>query len=77
MHAGNFARFVENCLNIFQSGTKSEDYHDEMNFQNYKKWLTGKLLPNLPPERSVVVIDNTPVQINIAPNSNSQKAMVN
>lgn len=30
-----------------------------MHFENYQKWLTGKLTPDLP-EKSVLVIDNAP-----------------
>lgn len=76
IHAGGSMGFIPNCLNIFKSGSKSGDYHDEMNSSNYEKWVTEKLIPNLPAE-SVVVIDNAPyhnVQINRAPNSNSKKA---
>lgn len=68
--------FIPGCLQIFKSGSTSGDYHDEMNSVNYEKWITEKLIPNLPPN-SVVVTDNAPyhnVQINRAPNSNSKKA---
>jgi hypothetical protein len=30
-----------------------------MNVTNYQKWLTEKLIPNLPP-KSVLVVDNAP-----------------
>lgn len=36
---------MQDLLNIFKFGTKSRDYHDEINTQNYEKWLTEKLLP--------------------------------
>ena len=39
------------------TGTKSGDYHDEMNAENFMKWLESQLEPNLPP-RSVLVVDN-------------------
>lgn len=47
-----------------------------MNFVNYQKWLTTKLIPNLP-QNSVLVIDNAPyhnVELNPAPNSSCRKA---
>lgn len=76
IHAGGSMGFIPGCLQIFKSGSTSGDYHDEMNSVNYEKWITEKLIPNLPPN-SVVVTDNAPyhnVQINRAPNSNSKKA---
>lgn len=57
IHGGGEAGFVPNALVIFKSGSKSGDYHDEMNFENFSKWLQQNLLPNLPPE-SVIVLDN-------------------
>lgn len=76
VHAGGEMGFIPNCLLIFKSGTKSGDYHDEMNSENYEKWLINKLIPNLPPN-SVVVTDNAPyhnIQVDKAPTSNSKKA---
>lgn len=75
LHAGGEMGFLPNTLVIFKSGTKSGDYHDEMNSQNYETWLKDKLMPNLP-QNSVIVIDNAPyhnVQENRAPTSNSKK----
>ncbi|KAJ8718720.1 hypothetical protein PYW08_002957 [Mythimna loreyi] len=56
---------------MFKSGTKSGDYHDDMNFTNYEKWLKTKLIPNLNPNS--VVIDHAPYHNNIAPTSSSKK----
>jgi transposase len=42
---------------MFKSGTKSGDYHHEMNFDNYERWLKTKFIPNLPPN-SVLLVDN-------------------
>lgn len=76
VHAGSENGFVPNSLLMFKSGTKTGDYHDDMNYSNYEKWVRSRLLPNLPPN-SVVVIDNAPyhnVQIDPAPTSSSRKA---
>jgi transposase len=76
VHAGGDMGFIPNCLLIFKSGTKTGDYHSEMNAQNYGKWLEEKLIPNIP-ANSVIVTDNAPyhnVQLNPAPTSNSKKA---
>lgn len=76
LHAGSEAGFVPNTLLMFKSGNKTGDYHDDMNFSNYEKWLRTKLIPNLNPN-SVVVIDNAPYHnkiLNPAPTSNDKKA---
>lgn len=56
-------------------GTKSGDYHNDMNEENFTRWLKTKLLPNLPP-RSVLVVDNASyhnVRIEKDPTSNTRK----
>lgn len=59
VHAGGQHGFVNGARLIFRSKTKSGDYHDEMNFNNFKRWLEEKLIPNLS-ANSVVVLDNAP-----------------
>lgn len=76
VHGGGCNGFVDNALLIFTSGCKSGDYHDEMNFENFSKWLREQYLPNLPPN-SVVVLDNASyhnVQLEKVPNMSSRKA---
>lgn len=76
VHAGYEKGFINNALLIFKSGKKTGDYHDDMNYENYERWVKEKLIPNLP-SNSVVVIDNASyhnVQLNRIPNSNSRKA---
>lgn len=78
VHAGCETGFIPNAKLIFKSNTTTGDYHHEMNYENYKKWLLEKLIPNLPP-KSVLVIDNAPyhnVQKDKAPNSNSRKSVM-
>jgi hypothetical protein len=58
VHAVNKDGFVQKGLLLFPSGSKSGDYHADMNWTNFEKWTTDHLIPNLPP-RSVLVIDNT------------------
>lgn len=57
VHGGGEAGFVNNALLIFKSSSTSGDYHSSMNFNNFGKWLSEKLLPNLP-NSSVIVMDN-------------------
>ena len=76
VHAGSEAGFIPNALLTFKAGTKTGDYHDNMNYENYEKWLRTQLIPNLPPN-SVVVVDNASYhnkQWDLAPSSNTKKA---
>ncbi|KAJ4447026.1 hypothetical protein ANN_09014 [Periplaneta americana] len=45
------------ATSVYDSKSYSADYHDEMNSENYNKWLKERLLPNLPSE-CIVVLDN-------------------
>jgi len=66
---------MPNALLISRSGSKSGDYHDDMNHANYKKWLQETLIPNLE-SKSVIVVDNASyhnVQLNRHPTSNAKK----
>ena len=59
----------------FKSGLKKGDYHRDMNYDNYKKWIKEQLIPNLNPN-SVLVIDNAPYhnkQVNPVPTSSWKK----
>lgn len=75
-HAGSENGFVPNALLIFRSQSQSADYHDDMNASNFLKWMTEKVVPNLP-ENSLVVMDNAPyhcTQINKAPTMSNLKS---
>ena len=56
VYAGNENGFVEITLLMFQSGSKSGDYHSDMNVVNFSKWFEEMLIPNLP-KNSIVVLD--------------------
>lgn len=76
VHAGTETGFVPNALLTFKAGTKSGDYHDNMNYENYEKWLRTQLIPNIPP-KSVLVVDNASYhnkQYDPAPSSNARKS---
>lgn len=75
VHAGGEQGFVPNALAMWKAGKKTGDYHDNMNNDNYMKWVNNQLIPNLQPH-SVLVIDNANYhnkQIDKAPTSNSRK----
>ena len=44
---------------VFKSTRKTGDYHGQMNWDLFKKWLTEMLLPNIP-ENSLIIMDNAP-----------------
>ncbi|XP_028041259.1 uncharacterized protein LOC114251247 [Bombyx mandarina] len=75
VNAGGEMGFISNAQLIFQSQSKSGDYHDDMNRTNFMKWLSKKLICNLLPN-SLVVMDNAPyhtVQVNKTPSMSSSK----
>ncbi|XP_063633868.1 uncharacterized protein LOC134804684 [Cydia splendana] len=75
VHAGGKDGFIPNALLMFKANQKTGDYHDQMNFVNYEKWLKEKLIPNLKPN-SVLIVDNASYHnklLNRAPTSNSNK----
>ena len=49
---------------VYTASTKSGDYHGQMNYENFAKWVLEKLLPNLKPN-SVVCMDNAPYHTTI------------
>ncbi|RVE51206.1 hypothetical protein evm_004171 [Chilo suppressalis] len=76
VHAGSEKGFVPNGLLVFSTKSKMADYHDEMNRNNFMKWLEEKLIPNLT-EHSVIVMNNASyhvTQINKAPTMSNVKA---
>lgn len=78
VHAGSEAGFVKGAQLVFTSKSKSGDYHDDMNFDNFQRWLNTQLIPNLP-ANSVVVIDNAPyhsVQLDRSPTQNTTKPVL-
>lgn len=78
VHAGWEGGFIDNALLIFQSGTKIGDYHSEMNFENFSKWVKEKLIPNLP-QSSVIILDNASYHNKLSanyPSSNSKKQIM-
>lgn len=62
-------------LTICITGTKSGDYHNDMNHDNFMQWVKSKLLPNLP-LNSVLIVDNASyhnVALNKDPTSATRK----
>jgi transposase len=73
-HAGTASGFVPNCLLAFKS-KKTNEYHEEMNFEKFRDWFIG-LLDNLQ-EPTVIIMDNAPyhsVQLNKPPAKSKNKS---
>lgn len=66
IHAGGENGFIKNALQTWNSKQRKGDYHKEMNFTNFEKWLREKLIPNLP-QKTVLVVVITPLIIMSSP----------
>lgn len=72
---GSEVGFVPESTLIFKAGASSGDYHGQMNGENFEKWISTSVIPNLQPG-SVVVMDNAPyhsMQVDKPPTKYSTK----
>jgi transposase len=71
--------WVKGAECVFKSNLMSGDYHGAMNENNFKKWFTEQLLPNIP-DNSVIVMDNASYHNTYkedgVPSLNSKKVML-
>jgi transposase len=76
LHAITKDGWVKDAELVFQAKQQSGDYHGQMNWDNFSKWFTEQLLPNIPP-RSLIILDNASyhntLQDNAFPTSTSSK----
>lgn len=49
--------WVPGAKNVFKSTRKTGDYHGQMNAQQFQKWFSEMLLPNIP-SNSIIIMDN-------------------
>ena len=73
IHAGNRDGFIPEASLVFQSGITSADYHGQMNFDNFSKWMKEKLLPNVP-LNSVICMANASYHMKILNKTSSKYA---
>ena len=58
LYAGCKTGFLPGCKLVFKTlSTDGRDYHSEMNYVIFNKWVEKQLVPALPP-KSLVVMDN-------------------
>ncbi|XP_054265845.1 uncharacterized protein LOC128988514 [Macrosteles quadrilineatus] len=75
---GSNEGFLQGGRLIYKANSAKGDYHGQMNFSNFEKWIRERVLPNLPPN-SVIVIDNAPYhgeQEDKVPNKSSTKKVM-
>jgi transposase len=57
VHAITAKGWVDGAQLVFRASTGTGDYHGQMNYDNFSKWFTSKLLPNIP-DSSTIIMDN-------------------
>ena len=72
LHAGSKAGLLKGSELVWKAKSSTGDYHDEMNGDNFFKWVKEKLIPYLPP-KSVLIIDNAPYHNLQVPHSSFQE----
>ena len=75
VHAGTSKGFINGAQLVYDANSSTGDYHKEMNFEYFMKWLQTQLIPNLP-EKSALVLDNAAyhnVQEDKCPTQSSRK----
>ena len=76
LNVGSKAGFLKGTELVWKAKSSTRDYHDEMNGDDFFKWVKEKLIPHLPP-KSVLIIDNAPyhnLQVDKCPTQASRKA---
>lgn len=51
--------WIDGAKLVFKAKTNSGDYHGSMDENNFTKWFTAQLLPNIP-DNAVIIMDNAP-----------------
>jgi transposase len=57
VHAIGREGWVEGAELLFEAKKRTGDYHGQMNWNNFSKWIETQLIPNIP-EGAMVVLDN-------------------
>ncbi len=57
VHAITQAGWVNGAELVFKAKKRTGDYHGQMNWENFSKWFSEQLLPNIP-QNSLIILDN-------------------
>lgn len=68
--------WVKNAQLVFQAKKKTGDYHGQMDWNNFSRWFSDQLLPNIS-ENSIIIMDNASyhnlTEENSFPKANARK----
>ena len=68
--------WVNKAKLVFEAQKKTGDYHGQMSWENFSRWFSDQLLPNIP-NKSIIIMDNASyhnvVEENSFPRSNTGK----
>ena len=48
--------WVNKAKLVFEAKKKTGDYHGQMDWENFSRWFTEQLLPNIP-DNSIIIMD--------------------
>lgn len=57
VHAITLGGWVDGAELVFLAKKRTGDYHGQMNWENFSKWFTIQLMPNIP-ANSLIILDN-------------------
>lgn len=57
VHAITARGWIDGAELVFQAKKSTGDYHGQMNYDNFSKWFSNQLLPNIPND-SIIIMDN-------------------
>jgi transposase len=76
VNAISYEGWVEQARLVFKAKRKTGDYHGQMDWNNFSRWFTDQLLPNIP-ENSIIIMDNASyhnvIEENVFPKANASK----
>jgi len=71
--------WVDNAQLVFEAKRKTGDYHGQMDWDNFSRWFTDQLLPNIP-KNSIIIMDNASyhnaTEENSFPKTNARKEIL-
>lgn len=59
VHAITKDGWIDGAELVFEAKKRTGDYHGQMNWENFSRWFSNQLLPNIP-ANSLIIMDNAP-----------------
>jgi transposase len=57
VHAVTKDGWIDGAQLVFEAKKRTGDYHGQMNWDNFSRWVKTQLFPNVPP-KSIIILDN-------------------